>query len=89
MLSLAECVALSDLTDDEVAIIAEHERVPAMVAVAIGQEWLRTPRGVFRLKGFICDALERAKLSGDRQKTRHLERVLTRFNKDHPVPSVL
>lgn len=89
MLSLAECVALSDLTDDEVAVIAEHERVPAMAAVAMGHELLRTPKGLFRLKGFICDLLEGAKVAGDRRKARHLDRVLTRFNREHPVPRVL
>jgi len=89
MLSLAECVALSDLTEDEVAVIAQRRGVPAMVAVAIGQDLLQTPKGVFQLKGYICDLLEQAKVDGDRRKARHLDRLLTRFVREHPVRPVL
>jgi hypothetical protein len=28
MLSLDDCIGMSDLTEDEIAVIAEHERVP-------------------------------------------------------------
>ena len=89
MLTLDECIAMSELTEDEVAVIAEHEHVPLMAAVGIGENLLRTPKGVFRLKGMITDCLEHACVIGDLEKVKHLDGVLTRFNHAHPVPRVL
>jgi hypothetical protein len=89
MLSLDECIALSDLTADEIAVIAEHEHVPEVVATGIGHELLKTPKGLFKLRAMISEVLARAKLTGERERARHLDRVLARFNKVHPVPRVL
>src|ERR1700687_1954755 len=54
-------IGMSDLTDDEIAVIAEHEQVPAIVAAELGHGLLKTPKGVFILKGYISDVLEQAK----------------------------
>ena len=89
MLSLDDCIAMSGLTEDEVAIIAEHERVPMMVAVELGSTLLTTAKGVFALRCYIADVLEQAKLAGNRDKTRHVDAVLTRFNAAHPSRRVL
>ena len=37
MLTLKDCIAFCDLTEDEVKAIAEHERVPEIVAIELGQ----------------------------------------------------
>lgn len=89
MLSLDECIGMSELTEDEVAVIADHEHVPAIVAAELGYTLLKTPKGVFILRGYIIDVLEQAKLAGKRDKAKRLELVLTRFNAAHPVPRVL
>lgn len=36
MLTFDDCVALCDLSEEEVAAIAEHEHIPAIVAAARG-----------------------------------------------------
>jgi hypothetical protein len=89
MLSLAECIGMSDLTEDEIAVIAEHEHVPDIVAVELGQGLLKTSKGVFILKCYISDVLEQAKLAGKRDKVKRLDRLLTRFNAAHGIPRVL
>ena len=89
MLTLDECIGMSGLTEDEIAVIAEHQRVPEIVAAEIGHALLRTPKGVYLLRGCISDLLEQAKLAGRRDKAKHLDLVLTRFNAAHPVPRVL
>jgi len=89
MLSLAECIGMSDLTEDEIAVIAEHEHVPDIVAVELGQDLLKTSKGVFILKCYISDLLEQAKLAGKRDKVKRLDRLLTRFNAEHGIPRVL
>lgn len=89
MLTLDECIGMSGLTEDEIAVIAEHQRVPEIVAAEIGHALLGTPKGVYLLRGCISDLLEQAKLAGRRDKARRLDLVLTRFNAAHPVPRVL
>ena len=89
MLTLAECIGMSDLTDDEIAVIAEHEHVPEIVAVELGNGLLQTPKGLFTLKCYISDVLAQAKLAGKRDKVKRLDRLLTRFNAAHRIPRVL
>jgi hypothetical protein len=89
MLTLDECMGMSGLTDDEIAVIAERLRVPPIVAVEVGHALLETAKGKFVLRGYISDLLEKAKLTGRREKATHLDRVLTQFNARHPTPRVL
>ena len=89
MLTLAECIGMSDLTDDEIAVIAEHEHVPEIVAVELGNGLLQTPKGLFILKCYISDVLAQAKLAGKRDKVKRLDRLLSRFNAAHRIPRVL
>ena len=88
-LSLDECIGMSDLTEEEIAVIAEHEHVPEILAVELGHGLLKTPKGVFILKGYISDVLEQAKLAGKRDKVKRLDHLLTRFNAAHCIPRVL
>jgi hypothetical protein len=89
MLTLDECIGMSGLTEDEIAVIAEHQRVPQIVAVEMGHTLLATPKGIYRLRGFIVDLLERAEEAGRRERAKHLDRVLKLFNARHPTPRVL
>jgi hypothetical protein len=89
MLTLDECIGMSGLTEDEIAVIAEHQRVPEIVAVELGHALLKTAKGRFTLRCYISDLLEHAKLARRRDKEKHLDRVLTRFNARCPTPRVL
>ena len=89
MLSLDDCIAMSGLTEEEVAIVAEHEHLPMIIAVELGYTLLKTPKGVFTLRCYIAEALEHAKLAGDRDKAKDVDRVLTRFNAAHSSRQVL
>lgn len=89
MLTLEECIGMSGLTEDEIAVVAEHQRVPHIVAAQMGHALLATPKGVYKLRGFIVDLLESAEAARRRDRAKHLDRVLTRFNARHPTPRVL
>jgi len=89
MLTLDECIGMSGLTEEEIAVIAEQRRIPEIVAAQIAHELLKTPKGVYALRCDLSDALERAKLAGRREKVKRLDRVLTRFNAAHPTKRVL
>lgn len=89
MLTLDECIGMSGLTEDEVAVIAQHRCVPQIVAAEIGHALLATPKGVYTLRGYIVDLLERAEAAGRRDHAKHLDQVLRLFNARHPTKRVL
>ncbi len=89
MLTLDECIGMSGLSEDEVAVIAEHRRVPPIVAAELGHDLLKSAKGIYTLRGYILDLRERAELAGRRDKVRHLDRVLTQFIARYPTPRVL
>ena len=89
MLSLHDCIAMSGLSEDEIAIVAEHEHLSMIVAAELGNSLLDSPKGLFTLRGYIVDVLTQAKVAGHRDKEKRVQVVLTRFNAAHPVPRVL
>jgi hypothetical protein len=89
MLSLNDCIAMSGLTEEEVAIIAEHEHLSMIVAAELGYTLLKTPKGIFTLRGYIADVLAQAKLAGNKDKAKRVDLALTQFNAAHRLPRVL
>src|SRR5262245_37179917 len=61
MLTLKDCIDLSNLSDAEVAAIAEHEHVPEIVAAEIGCELINTSAGRLVLKRYIRENMKHAK----------------------------
>lgn len=89
MLTLEDCVEFCDLSKEEVHEIAEHEHLPEIVAAELGHTLLKTRRGVYIIRGYLLENLEKAASNGDLKKARYLDEVITRFITAHPVPSVL
>jgi hypothetical protein len=89
MITLQECLDFSDLNEDEIHVIAEHERVPEIVAAEMGHALLQTPKGVYQIRQFLLEELERAKLAGHKEKARRIDQAITRFVAAHPLPRVL
>lgn len=84
MLSYEDCVALCDLTDEEIAAIAEHEHIPRMAAAALGAYLISTPEGVPALKRIILDDIAAAEARGNKQHALKLRMVLRHFVETHP-----
>ena len=83
MLTLKDCIDLSDLSDAEVAAIAEHEHVPEIVAAEIGCGLVRSPAGRLVLKRYIRENLVRAKAQHMDTKAEALALLLRRFDGAH------
>jgi hypothetical protein len=84
MLTLKDCVAMCDLTDQEVAAIAEHEHLPTIVAAELGNYLIHGPDGVPRIKRMICDDIAAAERRGDRRHALAMKLVLLHFVQHHP-----
>jgi len=79
MLSIEDCIALSELTEAEIDAIAEHEHIPEIVAAELGRYLLTQADGELRISRMIADDIERARMHGDVSKTARLKLVLKHF----------
>jgi hypothetical protein len=84
MLSLEDCLALCDLTEEEVLAIAHHEHIPEIAAVELGNYLVHTPEGERRIKAIISDDLAEAAENGDRIRVLALKHLLREFILHHP-----
>ena len=66
MLRLEDCIALCDLSEDEVLAIAEHEHIPEIAAAELGNYLVHTPDGERCIKAMIRDDIGAAAARGDR-----------------------
>ena len=84
MLTFDDCVALCELTEDEIAAIAEHEHLPMIVAAELGNYLIQAPDGALRVKRIILDDLLVADRAGDQGRALTLKLVLRHFVERHP-----
>lgn len=84
MISIKDCLDYSDLTEDEVAVIAEHEHLPfaAAVQMACGLAQSKDGNEVLRclLKNAVCDAEH----CGHAEALRVAQRAYMQFISNHP-----
>lgn len=84
MLKYEDCVGFTDLTEEEIEAIAQHEHMPEIVAAELGCYLVHDPDGVPRIKRIILDDIEEAKNRGDFQQVVRLKLVLKHFVDTHP-----
>jgi hypothetical protein len=83
-LTFEDCLALCDLTEQEVLAIAEHEHVPAIAALEIGNYLVGTSEGEQRIKAMIRDDIARAAASSDRLRVLALKSIIRDYILKHP-----
>jgi hypothetical protein len=84
VLSLQDCLALCELSEEEVLAIAHHEHLPEIAAAELGNYLVRTPSGEMRIKSIIRDDIAEACACGDRQRELALKLMLRNFVQQHP-----
>ena len=83
MLTIQDCIDICQLTEDEIAAVAEHEHVPDIIALEMGNYLCVTTDGQRRLSRMIVDDIEAAKSHGDLAHAAKLRRVLQHFLESH------
>ncbi len=84
MLTFEDCLGLCELTEEEVAAIAEHEHLPMIVAAELGNYIIDGPDGALRVKRIIVDDIRQAASVGDLTHVLALKLVLRHFVERHP-----
>lgn len=83
MLTIQDCIALCRLDEDEIAAIAEHEHLPDILALELGDYLCRTSDGELRVKRMIVEDIEAARERADLAHAAKLRRVLQHFLEHH------
>ena len=84
MLTFEDCLALCDLTEKEIAAIAEHEHVPDMLALELGEYLVRTKDGELVIKKMIIDDIKHALNAGNQRHADQLQAILKDYVLAHP-----
>ncbi|MCF8150979.1 MAG: hypothetical protein K9J80_09570, partial [Sulfuritalea sp.] len=82
-LSLQDCIDMSDLSEDEILAIGEHEHLPELLAVELGSYLVHTPGGEKRIKRMIQDDIKSAQAKGDKKRSALLKKVLKHYLEHH------
>jgi len=85
MLTLEDCIAFSELTEEEILAIADHEHIPEMVAAEMGNYLVHSPSGEIRVRAIIVDDIKESECSGDRARVIVLKLILKRYLGEHPL----
>lgn len=81
MLTYEDCIGVSELTVEEVDAIAEHEHIPAMIALEMGRHLFDQANGRDLVQRFIMDDIEVAHARGDSVHAACLRLTLQGFRK--------
>jgi hypothetical protein len=84
MLTLVDCIDYSDLTTDEIEVIAAHEHVPFACAVQMACCLAQSEEGARRLCCLLKDAVCDAKACGRKDDLNLARRALNQFMRTHP-----
>lgn len=79
MLTLEDCIALSDLTLEEIDAIAEHEHLPLILAAELGSCLAHCADGRRSLRAMIRVEIEAARARGNFRRSAELKLVLRHF----------
>jgi hypothetical protein len=79
MLTVQECVDMSELSNETIRAIAEHEHIPEVVAAEVGQELLKATGGIAEIHRILEENLELAVQAGEQEKINDRNRVLESF----------
>lgn len=83
MLTIEDCIGLSELTEEEILAIAQHEHIPEIAAVEMGNYLIQTASGEKRIKAMIVDDIEAARRQGDHRRVLTLKLCLKHFLEHH------
>jgi hypothetical protein len=84
MLTLDDVIGMSDLTEDEIDAIVEHEHCPEIVAAELGNYLVHSPDGVPMLKRMILEDIAASEAREDYKHALKLRLVLKHFVETHP-----
>jgi hypothetical protein len=79
LLTVQECVDMSELSNQTIRAIAEHEHIPEVVAAELGHALLKSNGGTAKIRRILEENVELAVQAGQQDTIDDRKRVLERF----------
>jgi len=83
MLTVQDCLAMCELTEEEVRAIAQHEHIPEVVAAELGSYLVHSDEGERQIEHMIVDDIAVARDAGNVRRAAELNLVLKHFAETH------
>ena len=83
MLTFEDCLGLCELSEEQIRAIAEHEHLPEIVALELGNFLLRGPDGELLVSHMLIDDIRAAERRGDVVRAAQLKQALRHFIDEH------
>lgn len=83
MLTLQDCIALSELRPDEIEAIGDVKHLPDMIAAELGCYLMHLPNGDRRVGALIRDDIDKARREHDLVRAARLRLCLQHFVAAH------
>lgn len=84
MITYQDCVELSELTEIEIELIAEHLHMPEMPSIALCQKLMASEEGVMKFEQFLLEDIEYATKRGNHQHATVLRRIYEKLMATYP-----
>ncbi|MCM2322351.1 MAG: hypothetical protein NDJ90_03720 [Oligoflexia bacterium] len=81
MLTLNDCIDFAGLTPEQVKAIAEHEKIPELVATCLANKLMETPNGRDGLRRLLEAELDFAMARGEEGLAQQYKRGLDAFGR--------
>jgi len=83
VLRFEDCLELCALSEEEIRAIAEHEHIPQIVALELGNYLVRSPDGELLVSHMVIDDIRAAERRGDLVHAAQLKKTLRYFIEAH------
>ena len=83
MLTFEDCLALCGLSEAEVQAIAEHEHLPPIVALELGDCLIHGKDGELLVSHMVIEDIRAAERRGDLLRAAQLKQTLRHFIEEH------
>lgn len=84
MISIKDCLDYSDLTEDEVGVIAAHEQLPYPCAVELACSLAQSLEGEEILRGLLQNAVDAASSNAQSEALEAAMVAYRQFTANHP-----
>jgi hypothetical protein len=89
VICLEDCIALCDLSEEEILAVAEHEHIPEIAAVALADYLLHQEHGAEKIRDMLRDDIRAALMRNDKPHARELFMALRHFLSAHPEAAAI
>ena len=83
VLTFEDCLGLCELSEEEVRAIAEHEHLPEILALELGNVLVRSPSGELLVNHMVIVDIRAAERRGDLVRAAQLKQTLRHFIEGH------